>query len=100
MVCIFSQDAVYFDAVLEALKKDQFEQCKVIHRTTVMGQLATESLDDNREKYKNMAHEVWINMKERERTLKIAREQVDDIWAYAQSLVRVQVQIIFNMYIT
>ena len=57
-----------------------------------MGQLVAENLDDNRQKYKHMAHEVWINMKERERTLKIAREQVEDIWAFAQSLVRVQVR--------
>ncbi|XP_033222583.1 uncharacterized protein LOC117176451 [Belonocnema kinseyi] len=90
MLNILKKDAVYFDAVLEALRKDQNEQCKIIYKATVMGQHVTENLDDNREKYKRMDHEVWINMKERERTLKIARAQVEDVWAYSRSLVRIQ----------
>ena len=59
-----------------------------------MGQLAAENLDDTRQRYKFMANEVWINMKERERTLNIVRGQVEELWAYAQSLVRVEVGIL------
>ncbi|XP_024947549.1 uncharacterized protein LOC107274516 [Cephus cinctus] len=87
---ILKKDAVYFDAVLDALKVDQKVQCQILIKATVMGQLAAENLDDTRQKYKQMAQDVWVNMRERERTLKNVRSQVDDLWAYAQSLVRVE----------
>lgn len=56
-----------------------------------MGQLVTENLDDTRTRYKNLERDVFVNMKERERTLNIVRLQVDDLWAYLQSLVRSEV---------
>lgn len=56
-----------------------------------MGQLAAENLDDIREKYKRMTCVVLRNMKIREQMLSIVRCQVEDLWAYAQSLVRVEV---------
>jgi len=82
---------MYFDGVLNALRSDQREQSRIIYRTTVMGQLAVENLDDVRQQYKKMVDEVWIHMKERERTLEIARKRCADVWQYAQSLVRTEV---------
>lgn len=82
---------MYFDGVLNALRSDQREQSKIIYRTTMMGQLATEDLDDIRLKYQKMADEVWINMKERERSLEVMRRRCNDIWEYAKSLVRTEV---------
>lgn len=66
----------------------------MILKTTLMGQIAVENLDNNRKKYNKLAHEILINMIERERTLKIARQQVEDIFN-AQSLMQV-VTIIYN----
>lgn len=59
-----------------------------------MGQLAAENLDDLKEKYKSMTIDVVKNMKERERTLIIARERVADLWEYAKSLVRIEVSVL------
>lgn len=60
-------------------------------RVTVMGQLAAENLDDVRQKYKRMTRAVLRNMKVREQMLSTVRYQVEDLWAYAQSLVRIEV---------
>lgn len=56
-----------------------------------MGQLAAENLDDLRKKYKRMSRVVLYNMKIREQMLNTVQCQVKDLWAYAQSLVRVEV---------
>jgi hypothetical protein len=56
-----------------------------------MGQLAAENLDNIREKYKHMRHVILYNMKIREQMLTTVRSQVDDLWTYVQSLVRVEV---------
>lgn len=56
-----------------------------------MGQLAAENLDDIRQKYKRMSRVVLSNMKIREQMLSTVHCQVKDLWAYAQSLVRVEV---------
>ncbi|XP_043285792.1 LOW QUALITY PROTEIN: uncharacterized protein [Venturia canescens] len=90
MLKILEKDAKYFDAVLESLQEDRICQCKIMLKATVMGQLAAENLDDTRQRYKSLGKQVWINMKERERTLSLVRSQVQDLWAYAQSLVRVE----------
>ncbi|KAJ8664714.1 hypothetical protein QAD02_006376 [Eretmocerus hayati] len=80
---------MYYDGVLQALKTDQREQNRLTMRTTLIGQLAHETLDDVRLKYKRIARDVWINMKERERSLEITKRKVDEIWACAKSLVRI-----------
>lgn len=92
-VHIYIQDAIYFDALLKAIKDDKKDQCKVIVKTTIMGQLVAENVDDLKQKYKLMTTDVLKNMKERERTLIITRERVADLWEYAKSLVRIEVTI-------
>lgn len=82
---------MYFDGVLNALRDDQKDQCRVIYKTTMMGQLAIENLDDIRQNYKRMARDVWVNMKERESSLESARLKAEDVWEYAKSLVRLEV---------
>ncbi|XP_046826503.1 uncharacterized protein LOC124427533 [Vespa crabro] len=94
IINILKKDAIYYDALLKALKDDQKNQCKVIVKTTIMGQLAAENLDDLKEKYKSMTVDVVKNMKERERTLIIARERVADLWEYAKSLVRIESDVV------
>ncbi|XP_058793179.1 uncharacterized protein LOC131665347 [Phymastichus coffea] len=87
---ILKKDSMYFDGVLNALRADQRDQCRVIYKTTLMGQLAIENLDDIRQKYKAIAKDVWINMKEREKDLELARNRAEDVWEYAKSLVRME----------
>ncbi|XP_025265806.1 ERC protein 2 isoform X2 [Camponotus floridanus] len=95
MLNILRKDAIFFDSLLNILKEDQSSQCKAMLRVTVMGQLAAESLDDVRQKYKRMTRIVLRNMKIREQMLSTIRCQVDDLWAYAQSLIRVESDHIF-----
>ncbi|XP_011688964.1 PREDICTED: uncharacterized protein LOC105450701 [Wasmannia auropunctata] len=90
MLSILKKDAIFFDTLLNILKKDQSSQCKEMLKVTVMGQLAAENLDDVRQKYKRMSRVVWRNMKIREQMLSTVQYQVKDLWAYAQSLVRVE----------
>ncbi|XP_070510785.1 uncharacterized protein [Cardiocondyla obscurior] len=90
MLNILRKDALFFDTLLNILKEDQSSQCKVMLKVTVMGQLATENLDDIRQKYKQMSRNVLHNMKIREKMLTTVRCEVKDLWAYAQSLVRVE----------
>ncbi|OXU30933.1 hypothetical protein TSAR_013161 [Trichomalopsis sarcophagae] len=90
ILVILKKDSKYFDVVLNALREDRRDQCRVIYKTTLMGQLAAENLDDIRQKYKQMAQDVWVNMKERERSLDSARKKVEDVWQYAKSLVRIE----------
>ncbi|KAL6445204.1 hypothetical protein ACFW04_002228 [Cataglyphis niger] len=95
MLDILKKDTTFFDTLLNTLKEDQSSQCKAMLRVTVMGQLAAENLDDIRQKYKRMTRAVLRNMKIREQMLSTVRYQVEDLWAYAQSLVRVQSDHIF-----
>ncbi|XP_011052503.1 PREDICTED: uncharacterized protein LOC105144939 [Acromyrmex echinatior] len=96
MLNILKKDATFFDTLMNILKENQSSQCKVMLKVTVMGQLATENLDDIRQKYKRMSRVVWHNMKIREQMLSIVNSQVKDLWAYAQSLVRVESDHIFT----
>ncbi|KAK9296352.1 hypothetical protein QLX08_009670 [Tetragonisca angustula] len=93
---ILREDAVHRETLLDSLKRDRTSQCKVILRTTIMGQLATEETNDVELKYKRIAQNVWSNMKERERMLAFAREQVEDLWSFAQSLVRTESEAILT----
>ncbi|XP_076649065.1 uncharacterized protein LOC143356903 [Halictus rubicundus] len=97
MLEILKQDSVRHDALLDILKQDRRSQCKVIVRATIMGQLAVEEADDIEEKCKLLTRKVWNNMKERERTLALVRSQVEDLWAYAQSLIRTESETMFTM---
>ncbi|KYN27066.1 hypothetical protein ALC57_03408 [Trachymyrmex cornetzi] len=92
-ICSF--DAIFFDTLMNILKEDQSSQCKVMLKVTVMGQLAAENLDDIRQKYKRMSRVVWRNMKIREQMLSTVNSQVKDLWAYVQSLVRVESDHVF-----
>ncbi|KAH0955057.1 hypothetical protein HN011_005498 [Eciton burchellii] len=90
MLNILKKDATFFDTLLDILKEDQYLLYKTILRVTIMGQLAAENLDNIREKYKHMRHVILYNMKIREQMLTTVRSQVDDLWTYVQSLVRVE----------
>ncbi|KOX78514.1 hypothetical protein WN51_07921 [Melipona quadrifasciata] len=93
---ILRRDAVHRETLLDSLKQNRTSQCKVILRTTIMGQLATEETNDVQFKYKRIAQNVWSNMKERERTLAFVRQRVEDLWSFAQSLVRTESEAILT----
>lgn len=82
---------MYYETLLNNLQLDRRSQCKVILRTTIMGQIAAEETNDIEMKYKRITRDVWNNMKERERMLTHLHEQVEDLWSFAQSLIRTEV---------
>ncbi|XP_075991106.1 uncharacterized protein LOC142986475 [Anticarsia gemmatalis] len=73
---ILKKDSSYFTIVLEALKLDCRAQGKCLMGATEMGQLAMEYLDDRKFEFSKLEREIKANMKERERTLKLARREV------------------------
>ncbi|KAL6256384.1 hypothetical protein P5V15_012498 [Pogonomyrmex californicus] len=95
MLNILKKDVIFFDSLMNILKENQSSQCKDMMRVIVMGQLAAENLDDIRQKYKRMSRIILHNMKIREQMLITVRSQVKDLWAFAQSLVRVESDHIF-----
>ncbi|XP_066601209.1 myosin-6 [Prorops nasuta] len=90
MIDILKKDAVYFDVVIDNLQQNQREQCKLIVKVILMGQSATENLDGNRKRYKRLTKDIWRHMKEREASLQAVHQQVNDLWAFAQSLIRTE----------
>ncbi|XP_054012938.1 uncharacterized protein LOC128894899 [Hylaeus anthracinus] len=97
MLGILKKDAIHHEALLNALKQDRRNQCEIIFEATIMGQLAVEQSDDIRYKCKQITRKVWDNMKERERTLTLARGQVQDLWSFAQSLIRTESETMFTV---
>ncbi|XP_034839351.1 probable DNA double-strand break repair Rad50 ATPase isoform X1 [Maniola hyperantus] len=73
---ILKKDSSYFTVVLEALKLDCRAQGKCLMGATEMGQLAMEYLDDRKFEFNKLEKEIKLNMKERERTLKLVRREV------------------------
>ncbi|CAH0577996.1 unnamed protein product [Chrysodeixis includens] len=85
---ILKKDSSYFTVVLEALKLDCRAQGKCLMGATEMGQLAMEYLDDRKFEYSKLEKEIKANMKERERTLKLARREVAYLTDSFPSLIR------------
>ncbi|XP_022832809.1 uncharacterized protein LOC111360814 [Spodoptera litura] len=85
---ILKKDSSYFTVVLEALKLDCRAQAKCLMGATEMGQLAMEYLDDRKYEYNKLEREIKANMKERERTLKLARREVAYLTDSFPSLIR------------
>ncbi|XP_043248376.1 uncharacterized protein LOC122395110 [Colletes gigas] len=100
MLGILKKDAVHHEALLNALKQDQQSQSEIIYKTTIIGQLATEESDDIGDKRKRITEKVWDNMKEREHALAFVRGQVQDLWSFAQSLIRTESETMFTVEIT
>ncbi|XP_045531241.1 uncharacterized protein LOC123718622 [Pieris brassicae] len=73
---ILKKDSSYFTIVLEALKLDCRAQGKCLMGATEMGQLAMEYLDDRKFEFSKLEKEIKVNMKERQRTLKLVRREV------------------------
>ncbi|KAB0796263.1 hypothetical protein PPYR_10324 [Photinus pyralis] len=85
---ILKKDSIYFDVVLGTLKYDSFVQSKCMIRTTELGQLATEYLDDRKQEFKELERIVKRDMKAREQSLKIVRKEVADLTTNMGTLIR------------
>lgn len=77
-----------------ALQQDGLEQGRCLIRTTELGQLAMEYLDDRRDEYKLLEANVKHDMKIRLQSLSIVQEQVQEMHKEMRSLIRRDVYII------
>lgn len=85
---ILKKDSIYFDAVLATLKLDSFLQSKCMMRTTELGQLATEYLDDRKQEFKELERAVKRDMKARDSSLKVVRQEVNQLSTNMGLLIR------------
>ncbi|XP_017780163.1 PREDICTED: myosin-11-like [Nicrophorus vespilloides] len=88
LVDIMKQDAIYYDAVLNSLQEDGRAQGKCIYQTTILGQLATEYLDDRRTEFQTLQETVKKDLHHRNKKLHDVREQVEDTTKSLRGLVR------------
>lgn len=84
----FLQDQVYYEAVLTALQQDGLAQGNCLIRTTELGQLAMEYLDDRREDYRLLEASVKRDMKIRLDSLSTVQEQVQQMHKEMHLLIR------------
>lgn len=86
--CPTFQDQIYYHAVITALQNDGLEQGKCLIRTTELGQLAMEYLDDRRDEYNLLEINVKHDMKIRLESLGIAQERAQQIHKEMRLLIR------------
>lgn len=72
------QDAIYFDSILLSLEEDRRSQAKCLYRTTQLGQLATEYLDDRIYDYKQLELAIHKSMQERLKNIKFIKQDIKD----------------------
>ncbi|KAF2879348.1 hypothetical protein ILUMI_26818 [Ignelater luminosus] len=88
ILTILKKDSLYFDAVLATLRLDGFNQSKCMVRTTELGQLATEYLDDRKQEFKELERAVKRDMKAREQSLRVVRQEAADLTVNMGLLIR------------
>lgn len=71
-----------------ALQGDALEQGKCLIRTTELGQLAMEYLDDRRDEYVLLESTVKHDMKQRLQSLSVVQEQVQQMHGDMHLLIR------------
>lgn len=79
---------MYFDAVLDTLKQDAIAQGKCMFRTTELGQLATEYLDDRQDEFVALEKTIKKDMKEREVELEEIQKTVNSLGKRFKTIVR------------
>lgn len=81
--------------MLTALQTDAFEQGKCLIRTTELGQLAMEYLDDRRDEYTFLENTVKRDVKLRLQSLSVVQEQVQQMHGDMHLLIRRDVWFFF-----
>lgn len=84
----YFKDSVYFDAVLEALKQDGYNQGLCMVTATELGQLATEYLDDRKQEFKKLEKNVMKDLRARLKTLKAVRTEAEELNANMRYIIR------------
>lgn len=89
---------MYYDAILEDLRKDGKIQGQCMIRATQLGQLAMEYLDDRKAEFKELEVTVKRDMKQRLEDLRAVSHQMEEIQGNMKFLIRKDVSV--NKYYT
>lgn len=84
---------MYYDAILEDLKKNGKSQAQCMIYATQLGQLAMEYLDDRKNEFKDLEKIVRIDMKKRVEDLKVVSQKLEDIQGNMRLLIRKDVRV-------
>jgi len=88
MIAIMKKDALYFDAILEAIRNDGLNQGKCMINATKLGQLATEYLDDRRQEFAVLEKIIKRDLTARRIDLDNVRQRVDCFGTNINNLLR------------
>ncbi|XP_017777977.1 PREDICTED: uncharacterized protein LOC108563733 [Nicrophorus vespilloides] len=78
MIKILQKDRIFYDQLLETLKRDQVDQSKCIFQMTVLGQLAVEQMDDDRLNFFELQKCVKESLSRRKIDLQKVHEQLNE----------------------
>ncbi|XP_030765981.1 myosin-1-like [Sitophilus oryzae] len=88
MIAIMKKDALYFDAILEAIRNDGINQGNCMINATKLGQLATEYLDDRRQEFKVLEKIVKRDLASRRIDLENVSKRVLSFGSNIKNLLR------------
>ncbi|XP_060534712.1 uncharacterized protein LOC132707068 [Cylas formicarius] len=88
MIAVMKKDALYFDAILEAIKRDGLNQGKCMINATKLGQLATEYLDDRRQEFEMLEKVIKRDLGNRRKDLAMVKQRVESFGHNVKNLVR------------
>ncbi|ERL88196.1 uncharacterized protein LOC109544771 [Dendroctonus ponderosae] len=88
MIAIMKKDALYFDAILEAIRNDGLSQGKCMINATKLGQLATEYLDDRRQEFQHLEKIIKHDLTSRKHDLESVSQRVQSFGANVKDLLR------------
>lgn len=88
MIAIMKKDALYFDAILEAIRNDGISQGKCMINATKLGQLATEYLDDRRQEFQILEKIIKRDLGARRKDLENVSKRVKFFGSNIKQLLR------------
>ncbi|XP_050310862.1 uncharacterized protein LOC126746569 [Anthonomus grandis grandis] len=88
MIAIMKKDALYFDAILDAIRADGVSQGKCMINATKLGQLATEYLDDRRQEFKLLEKIIKHDLAQRRHDLDKVKQRVQTFSSNLKDLLR------------
>ncbi|CAG9763322.1 unnamed protein product [Ceutorhynchus assimilis] len=88
MTAIMKKDALYFDAILDAIRNDGISQGKCMINATKLGQLATEYLDDRRQEFQLLEKVIKRELATRRKDLETVSQRVHNFGTSVKNLLR------------
>lgn len=79
---------MYFDAIIATVQHDGYHQSKCFLAATMLGQIATENLDDRRQEYDRLEKIIIKDMATRKTDIRVLEQHVENAHAGIKQLIR------------